>query len=41
MKDKSLMIISIEAGKTVDKIQHHLMIKKKNSQHIRIISKNT
>ena len=31
LKDKNHMIISIDAEKALDKIQHPLMIKKKNS----------
>ena len=32
MKDKNQTIISIDMGKTFDKIQHTFMIKKKNIQ---------
>ena len=34
VKDKNLMIISIDVEKTFDKIQYHFMIKKKKSQQI-------
>jgi len=33
LKNKSHMIISIDAEKTFDKIQHPFMIKKKKTQH--------